>query len=782
MCGGHTRRPWAPRPRSLRTFGLLVGPALGWILLVPASSLAADSPWSPVRGPGSAHARSEDSGDHADEGVDTGGAESGARMGSEPNRSEPNGADVEEEDTSTPAPVAPSPSSVRATVDVVDSATGPRSPAATTRIDLRDRTRKAADLADLLDGIAGVHVRRLGGPGDPAWVGLRGSTARQVEVYLDGIPLNAGGQGAVDLSALPLAAWDSAEVSRGYAPFGLGAVPIGGTIELRSSPGPLPAPYVEVGYGSFATRRAIARGGLGTTLRDGTAADGLAVLDYSGTQGAFPYLDTGATPYDPYDDRTRKRANNDADRLALWGRARFVRGPFTVLFTEQVVLGRGGEPGPGHGVLEAARTHTHSSLSAFAVGIDPLGPSSVDLRGSMLIREEGLHDPLGEIGVGEQQSEDLSFRPGLDLVLRLRPPAPLRLAASMHLALDGYQPRDRSQEPYADGVRLRPSLSVGGSAQLGGPADRAQLEGAVQALVFDHRRLGATPWTGDPLALSERSIDVAVLPRLAGSVRPHDLLELRAAFALGHRPPDLQEIFGDGGSWKGNPDLRPEQGFSVDGGIRVRFAPAERVRVYAELGGYLFESRDTIVYVSNGQHVTVPVNFGHTRTAGIEAAAHLGVGDVLELDFAWTECDARILDSTDGHAGNQLPSVPPTQVDLSVEGGPSPWLRVGGAFSFFGPTAESASNAFIQPSRPRHDLFLRVQPGRRAPAVTLEVRNLLDTRLAPRFRNGANPKEDDREVVPLSDFRSYPLAGRSVMVTLNLPALSAAPGRTPKDP
>ena len=57
-------------------------------------------------------------------------------------------------------------------------------------------------LAAAVERAPGGVVRRLGGQGDLAQVGIRGAGARQTEVLVDGIPLNPEGGAAVDLDAL----------------------------------------------------------------------------------------------------------------------------------------------------------------------------------------------------------------------------------------------------------------------------------------------------------------------------------------------------------------------------------------------------------------------------------------------------------------------------------------------------------------------------------------------------------------------------------------------------
>src|SRR5207248_10835261 len=103
----------------------------------------------------------------------------------------------------------------------------------------------------------GVTVHALGGPGQAATLSLRGASADQSKVLLDGIPLQGPGGGAIDLSTLPATLLERLVVSRGVlgAQFGAGA--LGGAVELlprtarqRLSGG------MQVSGGSFGTAQA----------------------------------------------------------------------------------------------------------------------------------------------------------------------------------------------------------------------------------------------------------------------------------------------------------------------------------------------------------------------------------------------------------------------------------------------------------------------------------------------------------------------------------------------
>ena len=70
-----------------------------------------------------------------------------------------------------------------------------------TRAEMQDAL---SDLGEVLDRQPGLRVSRQGGLGSFATASLRGSTAEQVLVLLDGLPLVSAEGGPVDLGMLPL--------------------------------------------------------------------------------------------------------------------------------------------------------------------------------------------------------------------------------------------------------------------------------------------------------------------------------------------------------------------------------------------------------------------------------------------------------------------------------------------------------------------------------------------------------------------------------------------------
>ncbi len=91
-------------------------------------------------------------------------------------------------------------------------------------------------VADLVAGVTGVTVVRRGGPGSPATVSIRGSSADQVLVLVDGVPLNAPLTGEADLGALALGNVARVVVVPGAASARYGSGALGGVILVETRP------------------------------------------------------------------------------------------------------------------------------------------------------------------------------------------------------------------------------------------------------------------------------------------------------------------------------------------------------------------------------------------------------------------------------------------------------------------------------------------------------------------------------------------------------------------
>jgi len=594
-------------------------------------------------------------------------------------------------------------------------------PASVTVIEIDERIPEGADLAAVVGSASGVAVSRLGGLGDFASVSIRGSTGRQVTVYLDGVPLNPDGIGSIDLSDLPMRSFERVEVWRGNAPVGLGGTSMGGAVQLVTSEEP--ATSFAVTAGSWTTARL-----RGLVSRPTSFGDVWVSGQYLSTLGRYPYFDDRGTRFEPGDDSEQLRENNDTRVGSGNLRLRVEGDRWRLSFLDSLLAREEGVPGFIGAPTERVRYSAVRNLGVVQLDTEGAVPLRVRLHGRR--RVERLLDPALELGTGDSTTRISSL--GADIQGSWAPTSWAKLDSMGSVAVDVF------------------------GAEASRVVGRAHLGGSLWAM--DHR-LVAVPVLS---AVGLRSKGVgdaakgAVLPRLGLMWRLSERVQLRANAGRYFRPPDPTELFGNRGALAGRPDLRSESGTQLDLGLRVEADAATVV-----LGGFQAQSTDLIVYVQNAQQVAVPTNLGRTVTRGLEGV--LTIHGFSWLDWQTNGTLTQSLNLEAPFVGNSIPRIPLLQIDQRTA---VLWrgARFGHSFSFTSGTFTDAPNFNQLAPRPLHGLFARLPIGGEA-SVDFDILNLFDLRTQ---RVPANPLDPDSPAVStaIADFVGYPLPGRTLLLTL----------------
>jgi vitamin B12 transporter len=101
-----------------------------------------------------------------------------------------------------------------------------------TRADLARLSPIDPSITQALATLPGVTITQNGGPGSLAGVSIRGSSANQVAVFIDGIRVGSATTGQVEWADLPTSAFDRVEVISGPAAASFGADAMGGVVQL----------------------------------------------------------------------------------------------------------------------------------------------------------------------------------------------------------------------------------------------------------------------------------------------------------------------------------------------------------------------------------------------------------------------------------------------------------------------------------------------------------------------------------------------------------------------
>ncbi len=655
------------------------------------------------------------------------------------------------------------------------------SSATVTIIAVDEAISASADVAAVVDSASGTVVRRLGGLGDYSTVSIRGSSARQVQVFLDGVPLNPDGSQAVNLSELPISAFERVEIYRGGAPAELAAAPIGGVVNLVT--GRLPS-TASLAYGAHGTGRVV---GAGSTLGPVSALrrlrglppsafedDLLLMAEAFGTRGDFDAFTDSGTLYNQDDDEIVRRQNNDKRQASALARWRLAGERMELSVSDSFLAREEGLPGPITSPTATTRLATWRNLASARVE-GHSGMLRVSAMAWQQTRGETLDDREGEIGVGAQWQHYRTATTGLTGHMAWGLRSWLVPSLTLSGRHDGFLQTDLLAQS-AEEPRSRLAGSASASASLRAWGDRLLLEPVLQASALDSRRLGGADSENLGGAGASRDLTWAPTPRVGLLIRPWlgdgepDVdpawagLALKANAGRFFRPPDFTELFGDRGGVVGNEELTPERGWQWDAGLRWGLPARWSASGAVDLAFFQSSVVDRILFVQNSQHTSVPVNLGRSWTQGVEAALALDLCGWVDSQSNLTWTLSRNLTPQRDVADMQLPGIPTWEIyqGTSVHWGEH--LRLGHSWSYTDGTFLDATNWFLAPPRSLHGAFVRAGVG--GLSLELSLLNLLDRTVAWADRNPLSDDDDTLAPGPITDFFGYPLPGRTWLVSL----------------
>ena len=524
-----------------------------------------------------------------------------------------------------------------------------RNPAYATVITRESFQGRETTLPDVLAEATGVHVKRLGGLGAFSTISLRGSSADQVEVYLDGVLLNAAFGGGVDLGNLPLAHVGQIEVYRGA---GAGGNGLGGAVHVRTRQ--LRRQWrhgVRGSWGAFDTRllSGVLAGARGHS-------DFLVVADYAQSDNDFGFLDDNGTEYNADDDVWSRRRNNHHRSFNLLGKWRRAIGEHSGLSVHETMYWKvQGMPGISNNQsrnaqLDAFRTMTEVAYENRALSNGMSTQQSVYATHT----RERFRDPGGEVGIGRQDNEyrtrTFGWRGRLRTVLLSRCDA----TAVVGLRREAYSPtaRIRGVANFFDSRRWDLSARAGVDVSL--PWNIGVWSASAERRLIHSSFTGANPFDFSPLAPDSANTRNLTSVRTGVRLNLASHLALKANAGRVFRIPSFFELFGDRGGVVGNVNLRPEYGFAWDGG--VRYSDGTNT---LELAFFDHRYEDLIQFVHTSQATSRPVNIGSARVNGLEITAQRRFGAGFSLSGNYTIQNARDRSAIPYLAGNILPNRPP---------------------------------------------------------------------------------------------------------------------------
>ena len=618
--------------------------------------------------------------------------------------------------------------------------------------DLRERKDRTEDLAAVLSQMVGVKVRQYGGLGDFATVSIRGSSASQVNVYLDGVPVNDSYSGVTNLADFPLGGVERIEIYRGFAPPHLGAGAIGGAVNLVSSDparwgrgGLLTGLDVHASYGSFDTSRQHASAWLRPwKLR--VFAHG----SHTRTLGNFAFFDDNGTPINTDDDETLDRTNNDFESYGGIGRIEAdVPGFANASLTVDGYRRDQGVAGMGTFRSKTARYYRRRGIGHANLETKPFFFNQLILGGTGFYSysNERYSDPEGTVSLARQDTDNtIKGWGGRARARWFVPMMPVAIDAVAEQRTDEFHPVDNLLEREGPD-RWRTTRTAVLSADVYLIHQTLVLTGTErwQRHTTEFWDEAPFPWLPpNPRGVVERDNRS---PSAGLRWTPVAAVMVKGNIGRYQRLPTFLELFGNRGTVTGDADLEPEEGLNRDVGVVVTFGRRGWLRrLYLEAVYIDNEATNLILFFPNSQQTTKPENIGSARIKGWEFSAAAAIGAGLELSGNYTLLDTEDTSDIPYYNGNRLAGRPLHDAMFVASYRTRRW-KLSWEAHYIGATFLKRANMSEEAARNLHSAIVQLFMPLPGLSFTVEARNVTNERA--------------------SDVSGFPLPGRTFYTTLS---------------
>ncbi len=519
--------------------------------------------------------------------------------------------------------------------------------------------------AEVLASLPGVQYTRQGGVGSFQTVSIRGVSAKNIVVCIDGVPLNDASGGAVDLGTIDLNQVEKIEVYKDRVPAKFGGRGIGGAINFVTK-GSKPAETVLkpeekksgrvlLSYGSHNTWEASTQ--LLSRLTDSASVS--ASLSARHSDNDYEFKSQNGTPYNPDDDFSDKRRNAEFTEYSGLFKARVLHsnGVFSTL-NMNFSRSEGGNPGRDDYQTSVAGYKGEFAQTTYRAELPQLLGwlwLELSLTGKYEKATSHSYYPLDHLGYdlpGVQEYGAAGYTLVPEIVASY---SAERLDANVRLSMDAayYEKRGTSSSKWnlmriATNISGDVSYDIIKNLSVGGEASASIVKDDVHGGKFVQPTTAKTLKTENVRSVSWTS---------RGFVRydaPNSRYGGNVSFGRFARMPQLMELYGVYPGMLSNPDLKDESAlrFEVGGYYMI---PKSNTAIRATY----FET-----HVENGIYWLVsggfskPVNIGESHVRGFEAELESKPKKWLSVILRATFQNAEDRSDETYYHGKQLPNEP----------------------------------------------------------------------------------------------------------------------------
>lgn len=421
--------------------------------------------------------------------------------------------------------------------------------------------------ADVIQQAAGVYFRRFGGLEAATAVSIRGSSPDQVQIFLDGVPLQtASGQG-VDLSQITAQSLSQIQIYKSSAPAELGGGAMGGAIHLKSKKieKGLKQRY-GLGFGSFWTWDALAE-----WARGGKDHDWVVGVNYRRSTGNYSFLDTNGTPLNTADDQKVSRQNNEHQLIHPYLKWIYRFDSKTqIQWSHHLFRQDQGVPGVGSFQSRNADLSQTEYLSNLRFKKSGLFKGKVQIENHIYGRwiRSQFSDPAGEIGLGAaQDNENNTYVLGNRFLWRTDVSKNFVLTKAVETQAEWFLPKDYAAAIDVGSTSKRYQVNLLVEPHLYLWDKKIHLYGTGRSLNAIYRINNNDPSLLVPGTFFSRRHENHFTGTAAIAYKPHKNWQLKTSVGRVVRLPQFIEMFGDQGAVLGNAQLGSEKSIKWDVGV-----------------------------------------------------------------------------------------------------------------------------------------------------------------------------------------------------------------------
>jgi outer membrane cobalamin receptor len=478
----------------------------------------------------------------------------------------------------------------------------------------------AKNIGEALKTIGSSLVKSYGALGSLESVSLRGSTAAQVLVLIDGQKLNSAQDGSVDLSTIPFDAIERIEVVKGGNSAMYGSDAVGGVINVitKSMARQNKLTYSVNGmYGTYNTQDYQASVGQDIHNFDyflsysRTQSDG--DFEYTNLEGIKKNLVNGDTQADNFFIKTGYLLPDQSHLSAFY----------------KYRKSENGSPGSIDYPNLSARSkvdNNHVSLSYEGLSA---GPFAFNMNSYFIKNKYTYYNPEAYSGIEESLYDTREIGASLQVFTDL---------GQIGLLSYGYEFRQDKLE--SDKLLNGAGVPFMGEHQRNVNSVYFQDDWKYD---FDHVwKLSVVPAVRLD-SYPEDGVGSQFSPKI-GIAFSHDDTwrgSVRGNVGRVFRAPTYSDLYWPEDSWtKGNPELKPEKGITYDFGFIVQFAELGSWNI--EMTYFASKLDDLILWASGANYIWKPENVSKANTNGLESKiGWRGLNNIVGLQATYTRMDVK---------------------------------------------------------------------------------------------------------------------------------------------